>query len=153
MQWHVKHGMDRHVDLSLTVWEFLRNCLHIMMYWLHSITTHTEVWHSRQKVTRCVEWSLILPKWLWKYVPCQSQKHNHIKSQLSTHQSVISSAARKLRNQYYCEYRDSGLVLSLLAIAVILHHGRDFRWIMYKISTVELLWCQLGSPVNGGIQC
>jgi len=25
---------------------------------------------------------------------------------------------------------------------------------MYKISsTMELLWCQLGSPINGGIQC
>ena len=153
MQWHVKHGMDQHVDLSLTIWKFLRNCQHIMTYWLHSITTHTEVWHSRQEVTRCVERSLILPKWLWKYVPCQSQKQNHIKSKLFKHQSVISSAARKLRNQYYCEYRDYGLVLWFLAIAVILCHGRDFRWIMYKISTVELLWCQLGSPVNGGIQC
>ena len=41
----------------------------------------------------------------------------------------------------------------ILAIAMILRHGRDYRQIMYKINTVEqLLWRQLGCPVNGVIQ-
>ena len=59
----------------------------------------------------------------------------------------------KSRNHDHREYRDSGSLSWFLAIAVIWRHGRDYRRIMYRISTVKLLWRQFDSPFNGGIQC
>ena len=52
------------------------------------------------------------------------------------------------RNHHRRQYRDFGHVSRFLATALILRHGRDFRRIMYKISTVELFWRQLGSLDN-----
>ena len=34
---------------------------------------------------------------------------------------------------------------------MILHLSSDYLQIVYKISALELLWRQLGSPVNDGI--
>ena len=57
----------------------------------------------------------------------------------------ITSAARKSPNNDHREYRDFGREPWFLAIALILRHGRDYGHTVYKISTVELLWHQIGA--------